>query len=531
MNNQKIPDALAKANTLAKTSNEETIVVNGIHPNQLSLKQPTDNKITKVEPPERDWSPSLQSLLDQPSATLPQKMIIGGTVFFLAFSIWAWFGEIDEIGKAQGKLIPKGETYKVESVELGKVSHIAVQEGEQVKAGQLLAELDNTLVAKEVERLKQMLTAYQIELSQKQTLLERVQLEAKTHARISAAETLSQKAAIASAQDKAEVFRQLLAQQKAEMAAYQRRENRSQSLSALAQERAKQLNSEIEAHHERMQRLKPLEEQGAVSQEFIFQAEQARSQTQQQLTESQLQEITNINEQIFQSEQSLRELAAQITQSQGERASALKEVERLKADLERQQAERSKLKLEAEQKIQQLELNITQMQAKIAETQNMLVSAEAKLKQTLLKAPVDGVVLSLNVQNVGKVFQSGQTIAEIASKSSPLVLSAALPNQEAGFVKTEMPVQVKFDAYAHQDYGAVPGKVISISSDAKNDEQIGIAYQVEVELERDHILDNQKPIKFKPGQTATADIIIRRRRILDVLLDPIKKLHKDGIKM
>lgn len=521
MDNVKISSALSK--TLAKGSTQEATIVKETNSHAISLTNP-DRSQAK-------WSPSLQSLLDQPSSTLPRQMIIGGTLFLLTFGIWAWFGEIEEVGKAQGKLIPKGETYKVESVEMGKVSQIAVKEGEEVKAGELLAEFDNTLIAKEVERLKQMLAAYQIELGQKQTLLERVKLEAQTHDRIAAAETLGQKSAIASAQDKVQVLRQLLAQQKAEIAAYKNRQDSSQALSALAQERAAQLNSEITAHQERMRRLKPLAKQGAVSQEFIFQAEQARNQTKQQLTESQLQEISNINEQIFQSEQSLREMATQITQSQGEHAAALKEIERLKADLERQQAERSKLMLETEEKIQQLEMDVTQTQSKIDETKNLLVSSEAKLKQTLLKSPVDGVVLAFNVENVGKVFQSGQTIAEIAPKNSPLVLSAALPNQEAGFVKTEMPVQVKLDAYSHQDYGAIPGKVVSISADTKSDETLGAVYQVEVELERDYILKNQQPIKFKPGQTATADIIIRRRRIIDLLLDPIKKLQKDGIKM
>ena len=60
---------------------------------------------------------------------------------------------------------------------------------------------------------------------------------------------------------------------------------------------------------------------------------------------------------------------------------------------------------------------------------------------------------------------------------------------------------------------------------------MGEVYQVEVELERDYITENRQKIKFKAGQTATADIVIRRRRILDVWLEPIKKLQQDGIEM
>lgn len=90
-------------------------------------------------------------------------------------------------------------------------------------------------------------------------------------------------------------------------------------------------------------------------------------------------------------------------------------------------------------------------------------------------------------------------------------------------------MQVKFDAYPYQDYGIVPGKVLSISPDAKPDEQLGPVYQVEVALDRDYVTTKDQNIKFKAGQTAAADIIIRRRRIVDILLDPIRQLQKGGM--
>lgn len=125
------------------------------------------------------WSPSLQSLLDEPPSNLPQQLVFGGMIFCLAITIWAWFGQVEEIGKARGKLVPNGETYKVEPIEMGKVSRIQVNEGDRVKAGQILVELDDELAAKELQRLEQMLAAYQIELSQKKTLLERVRSKLK----------------------------------------------------------------------------------------------------------------------------------------------------------------------------------------------------------------------------------------------------------------------------------------------------------------------------------------------------------------
>ena len=510
------------------SANKAALIYGGASSEAISISQTsapsttTDAKLTL-------WSPSVQTLLDQPSSKLPERLIAGGMVFCLAFSAWAWLGQIEEMGTAQGKLIPNGETYKIEPIDLGKVSHIAVEEGDVVKAGQVLVELDTDLAEKEVQRIEQRLGAYQIELSQKQGLLKRVRLEVQTHKRISLAETLAHQSAIALAKEKAAIARQLLAQQQAEVIAHQTRQAQLKPLSSLAQERLDQLRAEILIHQQRIERLRPLEKEGAVSQEFIFQAEQGQRQIEKQLIQSQLQEITNAKEQLFQAEQSLLALEARRTQTQGELFSALEEVKRVQAELSQKQAERLRMELEAQQKIQRFELEITQINAKIAETQNLLVSAQAKLKDKFLKAPIDGVVLSLGLKNAGKVVQAGQTIAEIAPQNEPLVLSAILPNKEAGFAEKGMPVQVKFDAYPYQDYGVISGKVISISADAEPNERLGEVYRVKVALERDHIIDNQKMIKFKAGQTATADIVIRRRRIVDVLLDPIRQLKQDGI--
>ena len=498
-------------------------------PTSSSLSTQNYSNVINFHTENVHWSPPLQNLLDRPPAMLPKQIILGGMVFFLAFGSWAWFGEAEEVGKAQGKLVPKGETYKVESIELGKISRIVVEEGEEVKAGQLLVELDTSLAVKEVERFEQILTASKIELSQKQAQLERVNLEYQTHERISEAETLGQLSAINSAKNQVQVFRQLLAQQKAEIEAYQTRQKLLNFVPKISQERFEQVNLELEAHKARLARLRELEKSGGVSKDFIFQAEQAHRQAKLQLLENKAQEITNVSEQLFQAEQSLRDLNEQKTQSQGELARALKEVEQLEADLKRKQAERSRMMLEAEQKIQQFQLEITQIETKIAETQNLLASAQTKLQEKSLKSPIDGVVLSLNVKNSGKVLNPGETIAEISPHESPLILSAIMPNQESGFIEIGMPVQIKLDAYSYQDFGTIPGKVISISSDAKSDEKLGLVYRVEIELEKDYIVQDRKSIRFKPGQTATAEIIIRSRRIVDLFLDPIKKIQKDGI--
>jgi hemolysin D len=477
------------------------------------------------------WSPSLNSLLDQPPASFPLRLIIGGLAFCVLVGSWAWLGSIEEVGHAQGKLVPKGATYKIQPIELGKVSYIAVKEGDEVKTGQILVEFDTELAQKEVERLQQMLMGYQLEQSQKQALLEKIKLETQTHLAIASAEERGQRSAIDLALEKAATSRQLLLQQQAESTAYQARKTSLQPLLLKVSEHNQQLRTEELARQEQIDRLKPLALEGAISQEYVFQAEQSLRETQQRITQNQLQEVTSTHEQLFQADQSLRSLEAQITKNQGDLTSAFKEAERLQAELVQKQAQAQQIQLESLQRQQQLTVEMTQLKAKMKEAENLLASAQAKLKNRYLKAPVSGVVLSLEDINPGEVIESGKIVAEIAPNNVPLVLSAVLPNQEAGFVKPGMPVQIKLDAYPYQDYGLVSGTVTKLSEDSKPDEKLGEVYRVEIQLEENHVTDKHQPIYFKAGQTATADIITRRQRIIDVVLDPIRKIQSDGMKM
>jgi len=477
------------------------------------------------------WSPAMQSLLEEPPSNLPLQLIAGGMVFCLAFFAWAWFGEIDQIGKAQGKLVPKGETYKIESLESAKVNNIAVKEGQRVEAGQLIAGLDSEREMKEVERLEGILASSEIDLNQKLNLLEQAKLEIQTQEKIGEAELRSQKVAIDSAIAKAQVTDDLLAQQQSELQASLARQGKTEQLSGLDKTKLDQINSELKEHQQRLARLKTLADQGAISQEYIFQAQQAQRQIEQQLIDSKVQGISGISEQIYQSEQATRNMRSSITQNQGELALAQKESERLRVELEYKQAANRRAEIGAQQKAQQLGLEINQAKTKIAETKNLLATANNQLEKRLLRSPVAGTVLSFNVVNTGKVVQSGETVAEIAPDNAPLVLSAALPDRDAGFIKKGMTAQVKFDAYSYQEYGAIPGKVISISANTKTDDNLGEVYKVQIELDRNYVSEDSKKILFKPGQTASADIVIRNRRIIDLLLDPVKKLREDGVDM
>ena len=535
-----------------------------------------------------DWSPALQSLLDQPPATLPLRILLGGMAFCTAFGVWANVGQIEEVGHARGQLVPQGEPYKINPVVSGKIARIAVKEGETVKAGQVLLELDNQIATNEIERLEKEQASYQTQLSQTQALIEQTRLEAQTHNAIALAKENATKAivqqanarvqgvqkTIAQAQEKVATTEQLLAQMQAEANAYKARRDNLQPLAArsrellarlqadadasklrqeqlqplprMTQELIEKLRVDAEAAKARIERLRPLVEQGALPRERLADLEQTWRDRQRAITEAQLAHESRTKEQLFQAEQALRDRDRAITQTEGELKQANKELERLQAELKQAQAELSRLQAENNQnqaeaeaiqvqnrqKIQQLEVQKTQVKAQADQTEKQLKRAKTELKQLVFTAPVDGVVLSLNVRNPGEVLQPGQIVAELAPQEAPLVLMAKLPNQEAGFIKTGQEVKVKLDSYPFQEYGIVSGKVVSISPDSKPDQLLGAVYLLQIALDRHNVTTAEaQKIPFKPGQTATADIIIRRRRIVDILLDPIKQMQKSGLNL
>ncbi len=414
--------------------------------------------------PDAHWSPSVQTLLDQPASALPVRFALAGLGFSLLFSAWAWFGHINEVAYAQGKLIPKGAVYKVNPTETGKVASLQVKEGQLVKAGQPLLELDSALATTEVEALEKQLAADRIQLSQTQNLLVQLSLQAQTRSTIAKAGTEAQKVAIAQAQSSVDTSEALI----------------------------EQFNADAAAQQERLKRFQPLVAQGAISQD-----------------------------QIFQIEQNLRDRQRSLTEHQGNLKQNQTTVDRLQVELGQKQAEEQQYQLEAQQQLQQLRLQISQLQAKIDQTQTQLKAAQAKREQRVVTAPVTGLVSMLQVQHAGEVVQIGQPLAEISPQNAPLVMSALLPSREAGLVKVGMPVQLKFDAFPYQSYGVVSGQVTRISPDAQAHSELGQVYQVEVAVDQ---AANPR-VLFKAGQTGTVEIVTRNRRIVDVLLDPIKQLQ------
>jgi hemolysin D len=428
--------------------------------------------------PERNWSTSTQTVLDHPPAAFPYQVIWGGVLFGMVFGAWAYWGHVDEVGQARGHLVAGGDVFQVHSVETGKVTNLLVKEGQKVTQGQVIAELDGQIDQGEVTRLVQVLAGDRQQLDQMQGLLDRFNAVTVNQVDITTADTQAQSSAIMEAEAKATALRATLQEQEADTAAFE----------------------------DRLKRLQPLVLEGVISQDRLFEAEQA-----------------------------WRDRLSAVTRTQGELAQVSAEVARLRSQLSLKQSQGNSTLLESAQQVNRLQVEMAQLRAKITETESLISTAQVKRNQRVLVASVDGIVSTLNVRNPGEVVQPGQTVAEISAQDEPLMLKATIPNKEAGFIKVGLPVQVKFDAYPYQEYGIVPGRVAEISADAKPVNNSGApsepVYQVYIALERNQVSTRQQVITFKSGQAASADIVIRRRRIIDLLLDPFRQIQRGSVNL
>lgn len=544
--NLHITDLSIKKRDLSKQTNPQSTNPNlnldhiwggaavSIAPTQLANGFPDNQSVREPPPPTSpsgNWSASLQTILDRPPATLPQHMLIGGIAFAVAFGSWANFGSLDEVGKAAGILVPQGEAYKINPVISGKIARVYVREGQAVKAGQIIAEIDDKLAFTEIQRLQQQQNSLSTELIHTNALIDRTKLEAQTQSAIARSEQQAHTQTIDAAKARLAASRQVLDQLRNQQTSNLDRQTQLKPLLTKSRQLIDQRRKEIAVYQERVDTLRPLLEAGAISKEMYINAEQAVRDREYAIAKSQLDETPVFGERLFEAEQTSAQISRTITQNQGEIAQSEREIESMQAVLAQKQEQAIATQNQAQQKLQQLQIQRTQLVGKIRDLIKQQEQAKTQIQQLKLTAPVDGTVLSLNVRNSGEVVQSGQTIAQIAPHTAPLVLQALLPNREAGFIKPGHPAQLKFDAFPYQDYGIIPGKVLTISPDAKPDERLGAVYRVEIQIDPQHLVNNNQPIKFKPGQTANAEIITRHRRIIDVILDPIRQIQNSGINL
>src|SRR5215467_48232 len=109
--------------------------------------------------------PAALEITETPPSPIGRAM--GAIVFalFCAALAWACIGNVDIVTTAPGKIIPSGRTKLIQPFETGVVRAIHVRDGQSVKAGEVLIELDPTMTEADQERQKSDLLATELDVA------------------------------------------------------------------------------------------------------------------------------------------------------------------------------------------------------------------------------------------------------------------------------------------------------------------------------------------------------------------------------
>nr|WP_274603609.1 HlyD family type I secretion periplasmic adaptor subunit [Rhizobium sp. CFBP 8762] len=416
--------------------------------------------------------------------------------FFTLAIAWSIIGKVDVVAVASGKIIPSGKVKTVQPMEIGSIRAIHVENGQHVKEGQILVEIDPTLAAADEEQARKTLFAATLLKARNAAILAYMDgraLVLSVPEDIPAAMVATEKrfvwASIAEYEAKRTSLRKQIAQQVAGLA-----------------------STSVEIHKLR-QTLPLVRDQFESRQVLTGQGHYARLR-------------------LLENEQLLIEHTQNINVRMAEETKGRAAIETLEADMQALRETFTRTAVEG--------LSEATEKEQIASEE--LRKTTRRLEMLQLRAPVSGTVQQLAVATIGGVVQPAQPLMTIVPDGTELEVEAQVLNKDIGFIREGQHVRVKLEAFPFTDYGLVPGIVSSISRDAidlsqsdapQQDEKgrpvrPGLVYAARIRLQSTSINIGVTKVPLSPGLSVQAEIKTGERRIIRYLLSPISQAFDEA---
>ena len=434
-----------------------------------------------------EFLPAAEEIVETPAAPLGALVVWLVALLLTVALVWSYFGRIDIVAVANGKISTEGSTKIIQPAVSGVVTSINVHEGQRVKKGETLLVLDKTTAEKDVATANQSLNAARVE----RDILRRLAVGGNTDEIINNADLPDETKAM---------LRQFASSQTALSAARQQAVNGTISNYQQQLQFNQQAKNQLETNAQNLKNRKAEIEKQLPNANPV---DKLRLQN----------ELSNIDQRITSADSAVLGQNQQLLQSQ----SALTQAQN---QSQTQTAETNSA----------FNNQIIASEKRIIELENNLVKARQMLAQTTITAPVDGTVLSLTVKTIGGVVNAGQQLAQIVPEKVPLYVDAALDNQDIGFVKPGQRVVVKVATYPFQRYGYLEGTVENISPDSIQDDKKGLIYKAKIKL-NDEKSSKQNQLKLLPGMSVSAEIATGQRRIIEFFLDPLMTKADESLKV
>ena len=430
---------------------------------------------------EREFLPGVLETMTSPPAPAARKLLWVLFALLLSAVLWVCFGHVDEVAVAEGKVIPNGESKVIQAEDKGVIKKIYVTEGQLVHKGDLLVELDTTMTQADLDNLKKKIAYYE-------TDIERLLAEQRGEAFIIGENSSLDK------QDRLfqqNLYASRMAHYRSQLAvaAY----NLQQQKAALSSEQTgyEKLSRLYDIAQEKNTKVAKLAEQNAIS-TFTALEYQSKAVELEQDVYGQSHKIDQAQWAVIQAEQQLEEV----------RAEHDKEITGMLVESRRQ----------------------------LASYQEELKKADEKNRLSQLRAPIDGKVAHLSVHTEGGVVTPAQAILEVVPEDARMEVEAWVQNRDIGFVQEGQEAEVKVEAFSFQKFGTISGHVMQISPDAMEDKDKGRRYRVTIELDRPEFQLVDRVADISSGMTASAEIKIRQKRIIEFFLDPFRRYKSEALR-
>jgi adhesin transport system membrane fusion protein len=394
-------------------------------------------------------------------------------VLCVLFVVWAYYSEVEQVTRGDGKVIPSTQIQIIQNLEGGILSEIMVDVGQLVKKGQLLLRIDETRFSSSFKQNRVKYLSFKAKAA-------RLLAEANGTKFIVPPEVTEERPEIGVREK--ELFESREREFKSSMQILQQqirqREHENDELSSKLEELARTyalLVKEVEL-------TKPLVEQGAVSEVEVLRLERQASQMQG--------EIKTIKQTIPKAQSKLEEAELELREHQ------LAFFNKAKAELNEILAELEDLTASA-------------------------IAIEDRLRRTNVLSPVTGTINRLLVNTVGGVIQPGMDLVEIVPLEDTLVVEARIKPADIAFLRPEQEAKVKFTAYDFTIYGGLDAKLEYISADSITDEQGNSFYNVRLRTNKNYIGPELNPLPIIPGMVASVDILTGKKTILSYLMKPV----------
>lgn len=437
--------------------------------------------LLKADTDDKEFLPPAVEILEKPPSPAGRILIWVVLALFLLAILWSFIGEIDEVVVARGKVIPIGYTKVLQSEDKGIVKRILAQEGQKVRQGDLLMELDRTMSESDLNALKKEIAYYDTNIRRIMAELEDKPFLPEAGSPVDSKDFVQQMS----------LYRSRQSEKKAKLEFYDAQIRQKEDSVRVAESSLVKYKELLAIAREREENLKEIVDVGAISKYTYLEYKGKR----------------------IELEQNVKMNLSELSAAEAEASAARQEKAQYLAEWNRQ--------------LQEELINSRKQYNTLKESER---KAELKNKLIEIKAPVDGAVHKLDIHTVGAVVTEAQPLMEVVPEGTPMEVEAWMENQDVGFVTPNMPVEIKVDAFNFQKFGTLKGKVREISPDAIEDKERGQLYRVMVSLDEEKLHMDNRDLQVYPGMAVSAEIKTRKKRIIDFFLEPFQTYKSEALR-